>query len=159
LIVGYLVFGRGHSDQAGAGEGKDTVGDHTKVAPSESVETPAPNTVAAPSTTIATGSLPSSATIPGLDTAPRRQITLFRHLTVSGVRWTLRRVSISSMLLVVDLGDGQVANVSVLPAFEQLDLAGMIDRLDRLRSVIGQQFSLQTANYSFDRDGIVRHLP
>jgi len=61
-------------------------------------------------------------------------------------------------MLVVDLGGGQVANVHVAPAFDHLDLAGMNDRADYLRSFIVQYFPLQTADYSFDRDGIVRQL-
>lgn len=63
------------------------------------------------------------------------------------------------MLLVVDLGGDRVANVSVASAFGKLDLAGMNDRVDHVRSEIVLIYSFQTGDFSFDRDGILRHAP
>jgi len=71
----------------------------------------------------------------------------------------LRRVDTTSKLLIVDLGSDQVANITVMPEFENLDLTGMNLRVDHIRSAISQTFSSQTANYSFGRDGVVHLLP
>lgn len=68
-------------------------------------------------------------------------------------------MSPASKLLVVDQGGDKVANVSVAPAFENLDMAGMNDRVDHVRSAIAHSFPLQTGNFSFDRDGTLRYIP
>ncbi len=55
----------------------------------------------------------------------------------------------------IDLGNGQVADVHVLPAFANLDPASMNVRVDYLRQTILQNFSTQSRSYSFARDGSV----
>ena len=92
------------------------------------------------------------------DAAAGRPNVIWRHVTSTGTRWSLRHVGGSS-LLIIDLGGDQVANVSVAAAFEALDLQAMNFRVDHVRSIIGQSFTLQTANYSFERDGSLRALP
>jgi hypothetical protein len=175
LIVCYFVFGRGQSDKSSS-DATDSL-----VAPAQAASMQSPTTslptasrpqangyvasglpassgpVTAP-TAYAMNALPSPNLASGIDTAPARQSVPWRHVTATGVRWSLRNVSATSMLLIVDLGGDQVANVSVAPAFENLDMAGMNDRVDHVRSVIGQYFPLQTANYSFDRDGALRPM-
>ncbi len=55
----------------------------------------------------------------------------------------------------IDLGGGQVADVHVQPAFGSLDPASVNVRVDYLRDTIVQNFSRQSARYSFARDGSV----
>ena len=64
-----------------------------------------------------------------------------------------------SLLMVVDIGGDQVANVTVASAFEGLDLAAMNLRVDHIRSAIGRDYPLQTASYVFERDGRIRPAP
>ncbi len=83
----------------------------------------------------------------------------WRHVTDTGVRWSLRRAGAGSLLLLVDLGEGQVASVSVASAFERLDLAGMNLRVDQVRTFIAQNYPVRTSNFNFERDGSVRLIP
>lgn len=80
------------------------------------------------------------------------------HVTANGVRWRLRPVG-STLLLLVDLGHGEIANVTVDPAFEALDLDGMNARVDHVRKLIGQQSTPGTSAYSLERDGNLRVFP
>ena len=59
-------------------------------------------------------------------------------------------------MLLINLGNDQVATVVVAPAFEALDLAFMNVRVDHIRSVIDSYYGNRAVSYSFDRDGIVR---
>ncbi len=102
---------------------------------------------------------PSTAAVPGGDPATTRTSTPWRHVTSTGVRWSLRNIDPASMLLLIDLGGEQVANITVTSAFIKLDPAGISDRVDRLQAYITQQFTNRSARYSFDRDGTVKQLP
>ena len=95
----------------------------------------------------------------GSDVDAGRKAVPWRHATAAGTRWSLRHINQTAMLLVVDLGGDQIANVTVDPAFENLDIAGMNARVDHVRLVIGQRFPIQTANYSFDRAGTLLQIP
>lgn len=112
----------------------------------------------ATNTVMAANAVPLLSTPAPPDSPASRSQVPWRHVTATGVNWSLRHVATGSLLM-VDLGNGQVANVSVAPAFEALDLQSMNFRVDHLRSTISQFFSAQTANYSFERDGSVRLLP
>lgn len=75
-------------------------------------------------------------------------------VTAQGARWRMAR-SGDGYLVSIDLGAGQVANVRVAAAFGNLDTASVNVRIDYLRDTIKQNFSAQSANYTFARDGSV----
>ena len=167
LVGSYLLFGRGHQDDPGKAATEALVSP-AQAMPSAS-PTPARQQFGGPGysgytapaipAVAATNMSANSVPPPVAGTAPERQQVPWRHVTASGVRWSLRTVSPTSMLLVVDLGGDKVANVSVAPAFERLDMAGMNDRVDHVRSIIAQGYPLQTGNFTFDRDGTLRQIP
>ena len=57
--------------------------------------------------------------------------------------------------IAIDLGGGRVAEVHVLPAFANLDSAGVNQRVDYLKQTILQNFPPESASYTFARDGSV----
>ena len=81
----------------------------------------------------------------------------WRHVTSLGNRWSLRP-SGDAMVLFIDLGNDQVANVNVAPEFVKLDLAAMNVRVDWLRSQIVQRWSSQTGSYVYRRDATITQV-
>jgi hypothetical protein len=75
-------------------------------------------------------------------------------VTAQGTRWRMARTD-DGYLVSIDLGAGQVANVRVAPAFGNLDTAAVNIRVDYLRDTIKENFSVQSGNYVFARDGSV----
>ena len=71
-----------------------------------------------------------------------------------GARWRLNPGA-ALMTLSIDLGNGQVADVHVQPAFANLDSAAANMRVDYLKQTILQSFSARSATYSFGRDGSI----
>ena len=59
----------------------------------------------------------------------------------------------------IDLGNGQVADVHVQPAFGNLDPASVNVRVDYLHDTILQSFSHESATYTFARDGSISLEP
>ncbi len=87
------------------------------------------------------------------DSAPR-----WTSVSGQGTRWRLTRGP-GPMTLSIDLGNGQVADVHVQPAFANLDSAAMNTRVDYLKQTILQSFSPRSASYSFGRDGSISLEP
>lgn len=177
LIVGGLVFGNKNSDKT-TEDGKqaliataqatllDTPGATGRPAPTwkqpygpADPDARAYGSMAAASTNLLIDPRQMLTVPPETNAWPGRHSAPWRHVTPNGIRWSLRHASSTSMLLLVDLGGDQVATVSVAPAFENLESTDISDRIDHLRSIIGQRFSLQSANYSYDRDGAIRQRP
>ena len=78
----------------------------------------------------------------------------FATVTSLGTRWRMAR-SGNGFTISIDIGDGHVADVHVLPAFTNLDPAAINVRVDYLRETILQHFPHQSGSYSFARDGSV----
>ena len=101
---------------------------------------------------------PTLATPPpaaGNDSAPASPSSRgWTSVTGQGTRWRMVRSGLG-FTVSIDLGNGQVADVHVLPAFANLDPASMNVRVDYLRQTILQNFSTQSRSYSFARDGSV----
>ena len=110
-------------------------------------------------TVTAMNSIPLQVPSSTAEGVPNHPPVPWRHVTSNGTHWSLRRMSADSMLLVVELGGDQVANITVAPAFEALDLPAMNQRVDYIRTTVGQSFSLRTASYSYGRDGTLRQAP
>lgn len=110
----------------------------------------APGGPGAPPTPAATTTPPdATAATPPAAPPPR-----WASVTAQGTRWRMAR-SGNGYTVSIDLGGGQVADVHVLPAFANLDPASVNVRVDYLRDTILQNFSSQSATYSFARDGSV----
>ena len=60
----------------------------------------------------------------------------WRHVTATGVRWSLRHRDASHSLLLVDLGSGRAARITDDRGVESLDAAGMSQEVDHLRSTL-----------------------
>ena len=78
----------------------------------------------------------------------------FPSATSQGTRWRMVR-SGNGFNVSIDLGNGRVADVHVLPAFANLDPASVNVRIDYLRETILQTFGGQPGSYTFARDGSV----
>jgi hypothetical protein len=75
-------------------------------------------------------------------------------VTAQGTRWRMARAG-DGYIVSIDLGAGQVANIRVAAAFGNLDTAAVNVRVDYLRDTIKENFSVQSGNYVFARDGSV----
>jgi hypothetical protein len=89
---------------------------------------------------------PSTSIAPALHPA-------WRHVTSSGVQWSLRQLP-EGMHLFIDLGYGQVATVDVPAEFLKLDLNSMNTRVDWMKNIISQEWPQQSALYVY-RNGNV----
>ncbi len=76
------------------------------------------------------------------------------NVSGQGVHWRFVRGA-RGFLLSIDLGGGQVADVHVQPAFQNLDTAAINARVEYLKATILQNFSSTSGTYSFARDGSV----
>ena len=176
-VVGFIIYANSHGGRDLPRPSRDDLISPARATPTEPVAPSAPNkqptrqasgyapldpapagSPAPTSTVTAANAVPLLAVPAAPDLSLARPQVPWRHITATGVNWSLRHVA-TGPLLIVDLGNNQVANVTVAPAFEALDLQSMNFRVDHLRSTISQYFSVQTANYSFERDGSVRLLP
>jgi hypothetical protein len=83
----------------------------------------------------------------------------WRHRTNAGTRWSLTVSDPEHPILFIDLGDANLATVTVAKEFLNLDAAGMALRVDFLRDKITKDFGTQSASFSFMRDGQVRSNP
>lgn len=121
---------------------------------------PAPGTTPAgtiTNTTTASTGAPPAATpaVPPADaTATPPTPARWSSVTAQGTRWRMAR-SGTGYTVSIDLGGGQTADVHVQPAFGSLDAASVNVRVDYLHDTIVQNFSRQSASYSFARDGSV----
>jgi hypothetical protein len=93
--------------------------------------------------------VPSPDQPPAPPPAPR-----WGSVTAQGTRWRISK-SPGGYTVSIDLGNGQVADVHVLPAFANLDPAAINVRVDYLRDTILANFSSHSASYVFARDGSV----
>ncbi len=122
------------------------------------VPVPSPPSAPAPARTAPpTASTPTS--VPGAPASgqptPLLPVTAqWTNTTSQGVQWRFVRGA-RGFLLSIDLGGGQVADVHVQPAFQNLDTAAINARVDYLKATILQNFSGTSGTYSFARDGSV----
>ena len=149
LIVGWLGSrSNGFQPAQEVGQASTSIGDSDHP-PSTVLGEPSNDPTAKPTSLLAQ---PTSAE------STHRALVRWPHTTSGGVRWRLRHAG-GVLLLLVDLGRGEVASVTVDPAFEALDLEAMNARVDHIRELIGQRSTSATASYSFERNGDLQVLP
>jgi hypothetical protein len=120
-------------------------------APSTPATAPTP---AVPPASTTTASAVPAPVAPGGPTPLLPIAMQWTNVTSQGVRWRFGRGA-HGFLLSIDLGGGQVADVYVQPAFQNLGVEAVNTRVDFLKATILQNFSAQSATYSFARDGSV----
>jgi hypothetical protein len=98
-----------------------------------------------------------AATTSPIQQMPNLPIPAWRHITTTENRWSLHQVP-GGLLLLIDLGNGQVANVRVAPQFLKLNLYAMNERVDLLKAYILQRWTTQSATYVYMRDGTVSQV-
>ena len=132
----------------------------------------------APAADDSAGQFPTGGQVPGLSSAqttaakPKAAATpndvvvvassphvRWRHQTNAGTRWSLGVADPEHPTLSINLGDANVATIVVAREFLNLDAAGMATRVDYLKGEIAKDFGMQSAKYSFLRDGQLRAYP
>lgn len=101
---------------------------------------------------------PTPAPAPVAVPAPPEAAPRWASVSSQGTRWRLGRTG-SGIVVSIDLGAGQTADVRVQPAFANLDQAAMNLRVDYLKQTILESFSGRAATYNFSRDGSVSQEP